>query len=153
MVEQPVGQLDDETFGPDSYNPCSFVHNNPINMTDPSGLKVIPPPAPPAPPTTGICARICTGLGTVGSWVVAPIAIVLGPGANTCADAEWHPPRNRKKCTLIGSGGCVGKKPNRTKKCTYDCGPDGQIVTTINCPPNVNEEPPCPGADGSVVTF
>jgi hypothetical protein len=39
MVEQPVGQLDDETFGPGSDNPCSYVYNNPINMTDPSGLK------------------------------------------------------------------------------------------------------------------
>ncbi len=38
MVEQLVAQLDDETFGPNSYNPCSYVYNNPINMIDPSGL-------------------------------------------------------------------------------------------------------------------
>jgi hypothetical protein len=94
MLDQPVGQLAVETFGPNSYNPCSYVYNNPINTTDPSGLRPPTPPKvvpPPAGPTTGICARVCSAAETVGSWVILPVYLLLDPLANTCADAEWHP--------------------------------------------------------------
>ena len=61
-------------------------------------------------------------------------------------------PRDRSECELIGSGGC--NKVARTtdtykKRCTYDCGKDGQIEVYIDCKPW--SDPPCPGSDGQRV--
>lgn len=145
LVASPTVLYDNNWFGDRltlMRNLYGYVDNNPINATDPSGLLFVPPPPLLTVPVVGQCVAVGT---VVGGFTYYCFGRPLG------RFIERKCIQKPKKCKLIGSGGCVGKQPKRRKRCTYDCGPDGQVEIHIWCPAETNREPECPGADGSVV--
>ena len=69
---------------------------------------------------------------------------ICGHSAFNCKE------KKKRKCKLIGSGGC--NKKRGLKRCTYSCDDQPSEDFPIPCGPG-NWDPPCPGSDGSIVEF
>lgn len=118
MVGQLVAQLDDETFGPGSCNPCSYVYNNPINMTDPSGMIGSMGPAPrgpvrmvPARPLPGTTKNVCCSFDDGATiWSQSVTCNWTKSAAKCCVDRGdgWF-----RSWRVLGAfeGGCGGAPP------------------------------------------
>jgi len=148
----------DPLLFPDSPNLYLYVQNSPNVSVDPTGEVACPPIAfPVVIPLSGIVGPFAAAVlihpePPVGVPIFLPSTQPLPPTQEQL-DRIWRNSRFRKKkCKLVGSGFCDGKKPVSRKRCNYSCDGQPQEEHYIQClPGQKGEGPPCPGADGSEI--
>ncbi len=131
VLDPRVGWLQrDPSLYTDGVSCYEYVGSAPLVATDPSGRFAV------------------VGIGVLIYVIIAGVLVLLYVLIDKVIDIieDWC--RDKRKCTLIGSGGCNKKKG--LKRCTYSCdgGPAEEIP--IPCGPG-NWDPPCPGSDGTIV--
>jgi RHS repeat-associated protein len=139
ISEDPIGLRGGDT------NYYAYVHNNPVRLTDPSGLQS---GAAAAAMAAGWAIAVCepTPVGEVvmGAVTIAAMAAVTAQEGDKCRKCP-----KKRTCWNIGSGGCTnnagkpGAPPGLSKRCNYACDDGFTYESYVPCKWK-GDTPPCP---------